>query len=153
MTQVSKQAFDNLERTIQQLKTDSSHEKIKELEARIKDLEARLDARPAVLQAAEDVARIEAIFDIMVRSDVTTQEEIGQYLDMYPQFWEAILEMLISKGLTTEKQFFCHLLAYHHMIRAYGLNPARNKVDLFNERIKYAEELEKLLEPVKMIGR
>jgi len=153
MTQISRHEFDELNRAVQQLKGGTSPDRIKELEGRIKNLEAQLDLRPQLLQEPQDIARIEAIFDIMVRAGITDQAEIRQYLDLYPVVWDAILQMLIAKGYATEKQFYCHILAYHHMIRAYGLNPDRDKVDLFAERIKYAAELEKLLEPLKMAGR
>jgi hypothetical protein len=106
-----------------------------------------------VLQVQYDIAFYEAIFDILVVKGITTQKEITHYLDMYKQIWTTLANLLIDKGVTTAKELNCSTLAYHHFVRIEGTNSNKTPEELFEARQKYTKELMNMKDPLEMIGK
>ena len=136
------------------------------LAKRVDDLEVAFrQKRPSpVLEAAVDMATIEAIYDILaspytnsetgiVRPAIVSQDEIRKYIDQYGQHFSAILHILIDYGITTPKEYNCKILAYHHLIRLMGLQTGIGIEALAKERIEYEKYLMSLNDPLSVIGR
>ena len=156
----SAQDFDQIKRDMVNLhrelaSTKEQAAKAEQLRDKVAELEQALKARyPApIVQAQEDIAFYEALFDILVRKKVVTQEEIQHYLDQYRQIWTAIANIMIDKGITCPKEINCEMLAYHHFLRAEGMSTGKPKEELFADRQKYVDELMQMQDPLEMLGR
>ncbi len=154
------QEFDQLRREIANLRKEFTSvreqaAKCGQLESKITELEQVLKARypSPIVQAQEDVAFYEAIFDVLVLKKIVTQEEIAHYLDQYRQIWVAIANIMIDKGITTPKELNCEMLAFHHFLRMYGMATGKQRDELFKERRKYVDELMAMPDPLEMLGR
>ncbi len=153
----SAQEFDQLKRDVANLRKELAPMKDQagQLESKVSELEQAHKARypSPILQAQEDIAFYEALFDILVRKGVVTQEEIQHYLDQYRQIWSTIANILIDKGITSPKEINCEILAYHHFFRMLGISTGKSREELFAERQKYVDELMQMPDPLEMLGR
>lgn len=126
--------------------------KLATVEEKNRDLESRISQRypSPVMHLAEDIAMVEGIIDMLVCRNIVTIAEVHSYIDTYKQSWTALVHLLIDKGVFTQRQMNISILAFHHMIRMKGTKPDATYEELQVERTKFAEDLEKLADPLNM---
>ncbi len=143
-------------------KLEESNKRVEELENQLKEQIAKVDemqkyhnARKlfAVVDINSEFAFYEGIYDILVCKKIVTQAELQHYFDLYKQAWSVIVNILIDKGITNEREINCATLTYHHIILSQGANTGKSLQEIFEERQKYFKMLMAMPDPLSMIGR
>ena len=142
-----RKSIGKLEKELDELKG-----KLNSVEEKNRDLESTIAQRypSPVMHLAEDIAMVEGIIDMLVCHRIVTVAEVHSYIDTYKQSWTALVHLMIDKKVITQKELNISILAFHHMIRVKGTKPDATYEELQRERIKFAEDLGKLSDPLNM---
>jgi hypothetical protein len=139
----------------------AKQEDIQKIESRLNNLDKRItdaetwlrQSKPSpILEIADDIATLEAIYGVLLDKEIVTQPELGKYMDQYKQHVATILHILIDKGITTPKEYQCRILAFHHMYRLHGINAGIDQKTLDDERKAYEKMLMEKKDPLECIG-